>query len=528
MNPEIAIFGCEADADLKRVFSALAELLQLQLDFSPGGKVDGVAGTVAILKPGEMPAVSTLLPRFQFVSGTASPTNMTGAVMEFSDHKSLPDFLRRQKIAMGKESACHHLDDSKLGEVVASINGRPVWRFATNSGGETWSVSTPPPRLPSTGRLCELLNGETFLPLLPLYLFLRALSPESQWQAPALRACLVVDDPNLHAPTYGHIDYRALVALARNKSFHAAMATIPLDAWLAREEAVRIFRDNSRTLSLLVHGNDHLQGELARPFHDRERTALAMQALRRIGELERRTGLGVDRVMAPPHGVCSPQMFDTLQRCGYDGVTTNRWSLWKNNPVEQLPADFGLRPADFLGGGLPVLNRFRFNSPISRGEIFMAAVLRQPVIPYGHHQDFASGMAPVHETVDVVNSLGNVHWMRLRDILESNFEQRVAGGTLHVRIFSRRIKLTPPEGITTLKIENISPENAWTRKFEIHSEYKSISLSTGGAAAIPAGAELEIREVPASAPPDMARPAYQSAVACFRRLVSETRDRLRI
>ena len=526
MNQAIAIFGCDADAELKRALQELANVLQLQPEFSPAENVRDFAATVSVQKPGEAPvALPSLL---QFVSGQDASSNVAGATIEFSGHSALPELMRRQKIPLGKESSWQFLDDPKFGEVVASVNGRPVWRIAKSSGGEVWSVSTPSPRLSANGRLCEQLNGETFLPLLPLYLFLRNFSPESRWPAPPLRACLVVDDPNLHAPTYGHIDYRALAALAQEKHFHAAMATIPLDAWRANAEAVSIFRENPRTLSLLVHGNDHLRDELARPFNHRERNELVMQSLQRIGSLERRTGLGVDRVMAPPHGVCAHQMLDTLRSCGYDGMTTNRWSLQRHNPAEQLPAGIGLRPADFLGGGLPVLNRFRFKSSICRGEIFMAAALRQPVIPYGHHQDFADGMASLHETIDAVNSLGNVRWMSLREILESNFEQRVESGALHVRLFSRRIKLTPPDGITSVNIESISPGNESARKYEIISPNGNIPVSTGVTATIPAGVKLEIREMPAPLPATAVRPAYKSTVACLRRIVSETRDRLRI
>jgi len=182
----------------------------------------------------------------------------------------------------------------------------------------------------------------------------------------------------------------------------------------------------------LVHGNDHWHGELARPLRNGERDEIVLQSLKRIESLERRAGIHVDRVMAPPHGVCAPEMLDALRTGGYEGMTTNRWSLWKHNPPARLPASLGLQPADLLGGGLPVLNRFRFKSSISHGETIMAAVMRQPVIPYGHHQDFAGGLAHVQAAVEKVNSLGAVRWMSLREILETNFEHRIDRVTFYV------------------------------------------------------------------------------------------------
>jgi len=524
MNPTIAIFGCDADAGLKRAFQELAEVLQLRPEFSAAGNLNELAGTVSVLNSAESPAA---VPKFQFIRGNNSQTDSTAAVIEFSAHLILPAFLRGRKIVLGKESGWQFLDDPKLGEVAASINGRPIWRIAGESSRVVWSVSTPPPRLSAGEHLSQFFNGETFLPLLPLYLFLRGLSPESRWQAPQLRACLVVDDPNLHARTYGHVDYQSLATLAREKKFHAAMATIPLDAWWTNSEAVRIFRENPRTLSLLVHGNDHLHGELARSCHNGERNALVLESLKRIESLEQRTAIRVDRVMAPPHGVCAPEMFAVLRAGGYEGMTTNRWSLWKHNPAAQLPACSGLHPADLLGG-LPVLNRFRFKSSICHGETVMAAVLRQPVIPYGHHQDFAGGMAHFHAAVDTVNSLGNVRWMSLREILETNFEHQIERDTFRVRMFSRRIKFTPPAGITAVQIESTRDAGELPKKFELISPQGKTAIFIGEPAAIPTGAELEMREIAAAPESRLARPAYKSTFVRLRRLVLETRDRLRI
>ena len=53
-----------------------------------------------------------------------------------------------------------------------------------------------------------------------------------------LRASIVIDDPNLHRPRYGSLDFAAIARAARLTPLHVAMATIPLDAWYADRRAV--------------------------------------------------------------------------------------------------------------------------------------------------------------------------------------------------------------------------------------------------------------------------------------------------
>ena len=76
----------------------------------------------------------------------------------------------------------------------------------------------------------DLLRPGRFLELLPLAHFLQMVTDAVPTE---LRACFVIDDPNLHALRYGHISYPALAQHAEEHGYHAAMAMIPLDAWFA-------------------------------------------------------------------------------------------------------------------------------------------------------------------------------------------------------------------------------------------------------------------------------------------------------
>lgn len=322
---------------------------------------------------------------FHFVeSDLVSSDCPPGAEIRFTEHTSLPSVLRGQRMTLDAKAVWGYFDDSIPGETVGQIDGRAVWKVDDND----WFVSIPPPRLEDGELLCQIFNDETFLSLLPLYSFCRDRSPERLWSSSEMRACMVVDDPNLHSVGYGFVNYENLVRMSKGSPFHAAMATVPLDFWYTSSRAARIFRDNPNALSLLIHGNDHLHYELAQVSTLKECNAVAKTSLHRVRCMEARNDLMIDRVMAPLHGVCPPAMLDSLKVNGFNGVTTNRWSLWKDNPPESLPLQTGLYPADMLAGGLPVVNRFRFNSTISDNEVMIASLLGQPLVPYGHHKDF--------------------------------------------------------------------------------------------------------------------------------------------
>ncbi len=168
------------------------------------------------------------------------------------------------------------------------------------------------------------------------------------WQDAPTRASFIIDDPNLHWPSYGHVRFPELALDAAENGYHVAFGTIPLDAWLVHPGVARLFRENRHVLSLLVHGNDHLREELNRPRSDREALALLAQALQRVTALERRAGVGVSRVMVAPHGLCGEQMMRAML------LTASRASAIRG------------RRRDLSSGPLPIGGRQTFGSAVSR------------------------------------------------------------------------------------------------------------------------------------------------------------------
>src|SRR5207237_9240552 len=99
-----------------------------------------------------------------------------------------------------------------------------------------------------------------------------------------------------HWKSYGYVRFGEVARHAGEHNYHASFATVPFDAWYVHSPTASLFRENKKTLSLLVHGNNHTHAELTQSYGDGQSNALMAQALQRIGQLERRSRLEIARV----------------------------------------------------------------------------------------------------------------------------------------------------------------------------------------------------------------------------------------
>jgi hypothetical protein len=268
----------------------------------------------------------------------------------------------------------------------------------------------------------------------------------SGWQLPVGRAAFVIDDPNLHWSSYGHVRFVDLARAAEDGNFHVAFATVPLDAWFVHRPVAQLFRERKRVLSLLIHGNDHTREELARPRSDPRVYSLVAQALRRTADLEERSGVEVSRVMVAPHGLCSEQTMRAMLLTGYEGLC-HAWGSPRS--VDRPLADW--EPAEIRAGGLPVFPRLPMTSP--RDDLVLRSFLGQPLILYGHHWDLAEGVGMLDEAAAFVNREQGIVWGGLTDIARSSYVTKRDGTTLRVRVFTRDAKLDMPDGIENVIVE---------------------------------------------------------------------------
>ena len=283
----------------------------------------------------------------QVAPGTAETDELPtgGKSIRFTQSAVLDKRLRGQSLLHEPMPGYAGLALEPGDEVLAYCGDRPVWVVRNGRGLPRHVSSVPLPNLAAGETPFSRLRNRRFFRLLPLVHFLREVTARSGWKTPPLRACLMLDDPNLHWTSHGFVQYAKLLDQAKSSGFHVAFATVPLDAWVSHPGTVNLFREHPQQFSLLVHGNDHSKRELCQSLSKQDYLRLAAQSLRRIDRLERNTGLHVARVMAPPHGVCTSNCLAALLAAGFEGACAAISLLGKLNPQLLRDPSFGLRLA---------------------------------------------------------------------------------------------------------------------------------------------------------------------------------------
>jgi hypothetical protein len=414
--------------------------------------------------------------RVKFVSGSVDPTSINARVtfqentfgtasgspilafvgselvadrasrITFARTRSLPPCLWERTLEDHSAGSVKPLTAGRSEEILAHTRDGPIWVNEPETAVER-VVATLPFEVSDSGVLRDHFKPGTVLPLLPLVVFLNRIVEQHGLRPPPLRAAIVIDDPNLHRPTYGFIDFRRLALLALREGFHVGFSTIPLDGWLLNRRAAEIFNGAQTNLSLHVHGNNHLFCELERSVPDSVGLAEMAQAIRRIDKLERRSGLAIPKVMVPPHGRCSRETIIRMSRVGFEAICMS-------SPVSSFtrhPQLTRWQPA-LMVEGFPVLPRHAFAS--ERDEFVFRALLGQPLIAYGHHKDAAEGLEIFSDVARHISSLGNVRWMNLANIARTNVQTIARTGTTVVRLYSRDATIELPDS-TNLVIESV-------------------------------------------------------------------------
>lgn len=413
-------------------------------------------------------------------------------------------------------------------QVLASYDGAPLWVAREEGSMRMDRAAVSPLAAPDGQPLRDQLRQGQFLSLLPLIHFLRFVTRDQEWSYPPLRASFVLDDPNLRWPSYGFLNYPALLQEARRHGYHVAIGMVPLDVGFVRRDLTDLFRGAPDCVSLLIHGNNHSRNELEKLRSDRLALAVLAQAVRRIAALERRSGIPISRVMAAPHERCSEEAMRAMFRLGFEGICIDWRYPWRFRPDREAMLA-GFDQAELLAGGLPLLGRDYLANP--KEDLVFRAYLNQPLLLYGHHQDLTDGLDILRSAADEVNRLGSVEWSSLSSIARSNFHTRREGDSLAVRMLSRRIAVDVPKDVESLRIETpvvhdgaagalatvnghplplISTDDGWRSE---------LLAAEGGRVEIVINAKQQID--PASVPPPPRR-----VWPIFRRAFGESRDRL--
>jgi hypothetical protein len=426
------------------------------------------------------------LPRLSFCGEALAAKQEVLAEIEvcFTDDPDVP-FPFRGKMVKGKVAgAVRDLTAKGDEKVLATVQSKPVWTLARHGKSTHFRSGFPLPKVSPDQSLRDVLNGERFFELLPLLHFLHVVTGRNSYQGLPLRACFMIDDPNLHRPSYGFVNFREMAERAARENYHVSFATVPLDAWFAHREVANLFRQNSKQLSLLIHGNNHTHKELAGDYTQEQRTFLLTQAVARAKRLEQKGSVAVSRVMAPPHGACSDDMLHELPRCGFESATISHGSLRSFNRGKAWTRNVGYEPCEWIRG-CPVLPRWGFGGNC-RNTVLLAAFLKQPIILMGHHQDLRDGLEVLDELGRLVNGLGPVMWSNMTEISRANYLWRQVDGTLRVKIFGRKVTVPCPAGSTNLVLEQPRPRRDanWLVAF---GEQPPVKIRAGESIEVPSG-----------------------------------------
>jgi hypothetical protein len=181
-------------------------------------------------------------------------------------------------------------------------------------------------------------------------------------------------------------------------------------------------------------------------------------------------------------------------RLGIEAACISRPYPWRDGLPAPTPLA-GWRPAELVAGGLPVLPRHSLSLP--REDLVFRALLGQPLILYGHHQDFAHGLDLFAQAASDINALGDVQWGPLGWIARGNYSARRVGETLHVGMHARRVSIEVPGGVRALHVQAPEPLGgpAW-HKLDLTSEISEMTFRDGLGQSLPrpvdAPAELDV------------------------------------
>ncbi len=425
------------------------------VDFRPySSGADGSAGVIFLnAKPEQAqtalpPGVNVLV----ILGCESAGVDAQKGVINFHNSSGVDSCFHGQKMKDEVARGFQRLSPRDGDEIVAELDGVPVWVARKEAQSNISIVGVKPPAFAAGQTIYDVFNRRNWIQLLPLLNFLKTLTRDEDWQRPPLRACLMFDDPNLHAKTYGFVNFHEMARHARDFNYHASFAMVPLDSWFVSKGVAAFFRQHRDRLSLCIHGNNHAKLELGADIGSDEFQKLFAEALRRIESFEKKSGVSVARVMVPPYGALNAAAAaKPMLRLGYEAVCVSRASITSRNRNISWPGVFGHGVGEFVEG-FPVIPR-QVMADGHEGTFRLAAFLNQPIIPHGHHQDCASGLGLLERTANSINALGHVEWLDMAALAESNYLTRRIDDTLVVRMLTRRASVKIPDGVARLCVQ---------------------------------------------------------------------------
>jgi hypothetical protein len=327
----------------------------------------------------------------------------------------------------------------------------------------------------ANGRLIQQFSS-----ILPVMLFLRQAAGDRAWQAPGPYANLTIDDPWLTSE-YGNLDYQALLIEMEKHNFHTTVGFIPWNFDRSDAAVASLFRDYPGRFSISIHGNNHNHAEFGdyrhHPFADQAFSV--RQAIARMDEFSRLSGIPYDRVMVFPHSVAPQKTFHALR-------TSDYWSTINSENVPQdgeAPADplFLLRPETLAFDNLLSIKRYSAEIPVSKEVVAINAYLGNPNLFYIHQQFFSSGIGAFNNLADQVNRTApSTKWRSLGYITRHLYLwRRIQDRLYDVFAYSPALALENPEG-SSVTFQVHRPQDSSTPVRAVLLDGKDIPFAAQG------------------------------------------------
>ena len=365
-----------------------------------------------------------------------------------------------------------------------------------------------------------------FSRLMPYAMALRSIFGEECWQPAAHYATLVIDDPLLR-PSYGALDFEALLGSMRRYTFHSTLAFIPRNFKRSSAKTAHLFRSHPEYFSLCYHGNDHLGGEFASNEQQMLNTLVgtAQQRMRRHHDL---TGLACDRIMVFPQGKFSLEAMKALKSHNFDGaINTTPHPMGEPSRLTLAEA---AQPAVVRYGDFPLFLR-KYSRDTTNEEIAFNVFFGKPTLIVEHHDVFERPELLFDAVGRINHRVPSVRWLSVGNVLRrAVLRRRSFDGAKHIRAYSRTVRILNESDTT----EACSVE--WLRKPELARDSNeqitlddtpiSIARNPGGVSLELAGGgsvTIALRQI--GEPEELRRLGLgYNARAFIRRRLSEMRD----
>ena len=346
-------------------------------------------------------------------------------------------------------------------EIADGPNHFPIFVQDVAGGAPLFFVTQRPAAILPSAKSISYLPAVFSEWAAPFFMYLRAAARDRAWHFAGRYANFTVDDAWLIEP-YGHLNYAGLLAEMEKHNFHTTVAFIPWNFDRSRTDVVSLIRAHPERFSVCVHGDDHAHAEFSlspasERFSEKTRrkdTSAVRQALARMNEFSRLTGIPYDRVWIFPHVIGPEQILGILKENGLL-ATINSEAVPEGlaSPTDPL---FWFRNVTLSYDSFPSIRRFAAGGGLPTAFLAIQSFLGNPILLYGHQGFFTSGIGAFDPYADRINRINpQTVWTTLGEISRHTYLlKRRDDGEYDVRAYSSDILLSNPDSQTrTFNVE---------------------------------------------------------------------------